>query len=147
MDKKEALIKLESLEKETTELRKIIEAPDKPKPVTERIKTFSDACKELGINPTQITNNTLDTKDEIAYKKLKIIAKALNEGWSPDWNNSSQYKYYPYFEYKNNAFCYCDYSNDGYSSSVGSALYLKSKDLAIYIGKQFNTEYNEYLNP
>jgi hypothetical protein len=58
-----------------------------------KIKTFEDACKALKINFTPAADLT---KDELAYMKLKIIAKALNEGWVPNWNNWDEWKYYPW---------------------------------------------------
>lgn len=70
-----------------------------PKDITKRVKTYADACAVLGIEPM---NETVlaklgFTKDEIAYRKLKTIAEALNEGWRPDWANSNEYKYWPWF--------------------------------------------------
>ena len=35
--------------------------------------------------------------DEIARRKLETITEALNEGWRPDWNNTNEYKYFPWF--------------------------------------------------
>lgn len=72
-----------------------------PKDITKRVKTYADACAVLGIEPM---NETVlaklgFTKDEIAYRKLKTIAEALNEGWRPDWANSNEYKYWPWFVY------------------------------------------------
>lgn len=64
--------------------------------ITDHVKTFEDACSRLGLNSGMFLPG--DSKDEIAYKKLKVIAKALNEGWQPDWTNSNQYKYYPWFD-------------------------------------------------
>jgi len=125
-------------------LKNIVEAPQK---VTDRVKTFSDACRELGINPTQITNNTLDTKDEIAYKKLKIIVRALNEGWKPDYNNNNEYKYEPCFKMTRDGFSYAYYYYWHTDSSVGSLLVLKSAELAKYAGTQFLEEYKEHHNP
>lgn len=70
-----------------------------PKDITKRVKTYADACAVLGIEPM---NETVlaklgFTKDEITYRKLKTIAEALNEGWRPDWANSNEYKYWPWF--------------------------------------------------
>ena len=62
------------------------------------IKTFEDACKKLGIYSKNVYNSDLDTIDEIAYKKLKIIFKAINNNWQPNWLDNDQYKYYPYFK-------------------------------------------------
>ena len=69
------------------------------RPVTERIKTFNDAKKELGDgHPLVVEYNArlgiadLDTK---VYLKLKIITEALNEGWEgPSYN---QAVFYPGF--------------------------------------------------
>lgn len=44
------------------------------------IKTYEDACKALGISPFQEWED--DEPDEIAYKKLKVISKAL---WGKDF--------------------------------------------------------------
>ena len=76
------------------------------KKVTERIKTYEDACAELGITP--ICENTLlkngFTKDEIAYRKIKTIIQVLNEGWQADWTNEYQDKWIPWFYPLN--YCY-----------------------------------------
>ena len=66
---------------------------DTPKDITERIKTFEDACEELGNdNPFVRTYNgyanctseeNKNDVDIIAYLKLRIITAALNEGWTP----------------------------------------------------------------
>lgn len=65
--------------------------------ITDRVKTFEDAYNVLGINTGCVYSSSEDP-DEIAYKKLKVIVKALNEGWTPDWNNDDQPKWYPWFE-------------------------------------------------
>lgn len=110
--------------------------------ITDRVKTFEDACEVLGLDPySQFT--TYDSADEIAYKKLKIIIRALNEGWTPDWNNSSQYKWYNWFYM--DTFRFAD-ASDRYSySDVGSRLCFKSRELAEYAAKQFLSEYKALL--
>lgn len=74
------------------------EAKEK-KPVTERVKTFDDACKELGIDAEAIQQQWQDAEitmlDEVAYQKLRIITAALNEGWEPEFKED-EYRYYPY---------------------------------------------------
>ena len=74
------------------------EAKEK-KPVTERVKTFDDACKELGIDAEAIQQQWQDAGitmlDEMAYQKLRIITAALNEGWEPEFKED-EYRYYPY---------------------------------------------------
>ena len=73
------------------------------RPVTERIKTFEDACDELGDEHQLVKeywgviNINLDiTQDLISYLKLRIICAALNEGWEPQFTND-EYRHYPWF--------------------------------------------------
>ena len=76
----------------------------KPKDITERIKTFEDACKELGEGhpfvrayTSWIEHEDLDDQlDIFAYFKLRIICAALNEGWQPEFLEE-EYRYYPWF--------------------------------------------------
>ncbi len=95
---------------------KVLEAlfPDvdfKPKdnrPVTERIKTFEDARRELGENhPFVETYNVFEhdvrasvggefLTDIAAYLKIRIIVEALNEGWKPQFTED-EYRWYPWY--------------------------------------------------
>lgn len=69
--------------------------PVRPEDVRERVKSYEDACKELGLPVVTDWENM--TPDEVAYIKLKTIVRALNEGWVPDWEDSDQYKYWVWF--------------------------------------------------
>lgn len=75
------------------------------KDVTERIKTFEDACAELGENHPLVTqymlisgalNGKEQTYDIIAYLKLRIICTALNEGWEPQFTKD-ECRWKPWF--------------------------------------------------
>lgn len=72
------------------------------RPITERVKTFEDACKELGEDHKlvqqfkAIQEAIAEDKEATAYFKLGIITAALNEGWEPDFTNNEEYRYYPY---------------------------------------------------
>lgn len=72
------------------------------RPITERVKTFEDACKELGEDHKlvqqfkAIQEAIAEDKEATAYFKLGIITAALNEGWEPDFTNDDKYRYYPY---------------------------------------------------
>jgi hypothetical protein len=81
------------------------------RPVTERIKTFEDACNELGEDNLMVrvyqtliaragkTEQSLAEwmgKDVVAFLKLRIITEALNEGWHPKFTKD-EYRYYPWF--------------------------------------------------
>ena len=76
------------------------------RPVTERIKTFEDACNELGEENVLVqayrtaefntSGNQNDVSDVVAYLKLRVIAEALNDGWEPQFT-TDEYRYYPWF--------------------------------------------------
>lgn len=79
------------------------------RPVTERIKTFEDACNELGEENVLVqayrtsefntSGNQNDVSDVFAYLKLRVIAEALNEGWEPKFT-TDEYRWYPWFYLK-----------------------------------------------
>lgn len=90
---------------------KLVDDPEEVidnRPITERVKTFENACNILGENhPCVIAYNAfehdvmaaVDAKgiaDVAAYLKLRIIAAALNEGWKPEFTEN-EYRWYPWF--------------------------------------------------
>ena len=76
------------------------------RPIIERVKTFEDACRELGEDHPFVLayqNTNLrdpevaeENRDILAYMKLRIIAAALNEGWVPQFTEN-EYRYFPWF--------------------------------------------------
>lgn len=148
---------------------------EKPQNVMERVKTFKDACNELGIEHDKWVQDKKDLgleADVIAYLKLRIIAAALNEGWKPQFT-TDEYRYFPWFylytqseidemseEEKsrvvcrsyNNAYAYGGVayaSTNGDSSStdanIGSRLAFKTRELAEYAGRQFVEIWADYV--
>lgn len=115
--------------------------------ITDRVKTFEAACEITGEDPDDDKFSD-GTPDEIAYKKLKVIAKALNEGKVLSYADSNQKKWYPWFEYSGSGFrfydtyCVCTYT----LTSGGSRLCFHSDELAKYAGTQFIELYNQFLN-
>lgn len=115
--------------------------------ITDRIKTFEDACELLNID-SSICKLDSDSEDTQAYKQLKIIAVALNEGWKPNWNDSNERKWYPYFEMRTSSgfgFSYSYFDLWNARTAVGSRLCFKSEQLAEYAGKQFTEIYKQFL--
>ena len=118
--------------------------------VTERIKTYEDACVELNIIP--ICENTLlkngFTKDEIAYRKIKTIIQVLNEGWQADWNNEYQDKWIPWFHQGSTvglAYAASTITPSSMCTDISSRLCLKNEELSIYMGKRFIDLYREFI--
>lgn len=121
--------------------------------IIDRVKTFEDACVELGMDPEEVKASLDDSgleEDEKCYRMLKIIIRALNEdpkGEFPDWTDSNQYKYYPWFEFSRSASGFvCSRTHcTGTRTDIGARLCCKSSDLAKYAGTQFIDIYNKYL--
>ena len=159
----------------------LVDEPKEDRPVTERIKTFEDACNSLGDeHPLVVQFNTYNlafkgepqSGDMLAYFKLRIIVAALNEGWKPQFTED-EYRYFPWFylytqkKYDNmndeekgrcvlrsgssaNAFCGFVHVNAHYDASisgtcVGSRLAFRTRELAIYAGKQFLEEWADFM--
>ena len=132
-------------------------------PLVVQFKAINNAFKE--------EDNNLHL---FAYTRLAIIAEALNEGWRPEYTED-EYRYYPWFglytqeEYDDmddddkeccrfvgrshngaNAYGGLVFANADYGSaysnvSIGSRLAFKSRELAIYCGKQFIEIWINYL--
>lgn len=132
-------------------------------PLVVQFKAINNAFKE--------EDNNLHL---FAYTRLAIIAEALNEGWRPEYTED-EYRYYPWFglytqeEYDDmddddkeccrfvgrsvddaNAHgglvcAYAVYGSAFSVSSIGSRLAFKSRELAIYCGKQFIEIWINYL--
>lgn len=120
--------------------------------ITEKIKSFEDACKVLGINlalPNLEAMPESYQKPMLAHYKLCIIAEALNEGWKPNWDDDDEYKYYPWFDMEGSSsgsgFSYGAYDGWAAVTVVGSRLCFKSRELARYVGETFIELYREYF--
>lgn len=112
--------------------------------ITDRVKTFADACEVLDIDPDDVIHSA-DGADDQAYKQLKVIARALNEGWEPNYNDTNQRKWYPWFYLNEPGFRLdgCDYGSS--NTTVGARLVFKSEELARYAATQFQGLYSDYL--
>lgn len=132
-------------------------------PLVAQYKTINSAFKEA--------DNNLHL---FAYTRLAIIAEALNEGWRPEYTED-EYRYYPWFglytqeEYDDMddedkercrfvgrsvsyaladgglVYAYAYYGSASSDTNVGSRLAFKSRELAIYCGKQFIEIWINYL--
>lgn len=116
--------------------------------ITERVKTYEDACTELGTEPIneKVMLTAGFTEDEIVYRKLKTITKVLNEGWYPNWSDTNEYKWIPWFRVSS-GFAFYD-TTYGYShADAGNAsrLCFKTDALAEYAGRQFNDLYEAFI--
>ncbi len=117
------------------------------KKITDWFESFEDGCALTGEDPNDQKFFT-GTPDEIAYKKLKVIVRALNEGTVLSYADPNQRKWYPWFEYSGSGFRFY-VASYGYSfaySSGGSRLCFHNEELAVFAGKKFIALYNQLLN-
>lgn len=119
--------------------------------IIDRVKSFEDACQVLGISTDVPEVKGLPRKHQkaiVANYKLIIIAEALNEGWKPNWHDSDEYKYYPWFDMSNPAGVGYSHTHSAASyphATFGSRLCFKNRELAIYFGQTFTDLFNESL--
>ena len=115
------------------------------------LKTIKDCINKLTEEDEEIIQlrkleSIKDLSEHILNNQIAVvIIKALNDGWIPDWNDSNQYKYYPWFCLGEN-FRFNYYDSFYTYSFVSSRLCLKSRELAIYAGQQFGETYKKFMN-
>ena len=142
------------------------------KEVNEVITDFESARKALGGKPNAdftvakkiLSGNVVQLNDVarlvtdinpkhiealIALNKLFTIAQAWNKAddFVPDFSNTNQYKYYPWFVYDRDAAGFVcattAYTPTAATANVGSRLCFKSSTRAAQFGKQFADLYNK----
>jgi hypothetical protein len=116
-----------------------------PEKITDRVKTYEDACAVLHVNSNA---GYFGTPDEFAYFQMKRIVRALNEGWTPDWNNENERKWSPWFYLNSPGFRFngSDYGFTHSCTPGGSRLCFKTEELSTYAAKQFLEIYKTLLS-
>ena len=115
------------------------------------IKTFEDACIKESIDPLLLPDVSMLPEDLrkpiVSAYKLMIIYKAINNGWVPDWGNYSEYKYFPWYSVVSSGFGFSltHYHCTGTYAHVGSRLCTDTSQKALYVAKQFEELYKDYL--
>jgi len=139
---------IDSLDKTTGK----ITLREKPKDIMERINSVGDAIACLGQKDEEVIllhkliAALPNDSHPVAHQKAVILTKAFNEGWVPDWNDGSQYKYFPWFEMGGSSGFRCDVYDSWRSySRVGSRLCFKSGKLAEHVGKKFTSVYKQFM--
>lgn len=119
-------------------------------------KHYAEACKKTGRDPKAFPEvSHLSKKDRrpiILHYMLMVVTESYNGDWKPNWNNSSEYKYYPWFWVKADAkrpsgfgFSGTRYDFTNSITNVGSRLCFKSSSDALDAAKKFEKLYLEYL--
>lgn len=125
----------------------------------QNIKTWEDACKVHGVNPIQLPDVSMIPKKFqdwiINTYKMGVITEAINTNekgkvWIPNWNNSDEVKYFPWFEIKATkakpsgvgfSGSNCDFWHSG--AHVGSRLAFDSRDKVRHVQEYFKDVFIE----
>jgi len=118
------------------------------------IKKFEDACKVEGYDPKTVIPDMSSYPEKLrkaaeSQLKLFIVVAAVNkvankgEEYLPDWSDTSEYKYEPWFNMSPSGFRYDGYDGWRSGSCVGSRLCLISPEVCEYIAEQFIDLYKE----
>lgn len=123
-----------------------------PKSIFERINTIDDVFRELGDSDQDVMDykklmTLFDSSHHLVnYQLVVLIAKAMNEGWVPDWRNPNEYKYYPWFELLGSS----GFRFDGCAhwtsfTRVGSRLCFQSQQKVEHAAAKFLSVYEKFM--
>lgn len=120
----------------------------KTKKTFSEIQTLEDVFEATGEDSLNIKYTTGEP-NEIAYRLLKLLGKALNpEGWKPNWNDSKQKKWRPWFWMDDNPgfrFCGSVSVNTNADAGAGSGLVFASQEISDHAGKCFLDIYKAFM--
>jgi hypothetical protein len=112
----------------------------KAKNIMERVKTIEDAFEVTGRPKVDFSNVPEDLRAyfENQYNAV-VVTEALNEGYKPNWDNSRELKWRPWFAMSPSSFRFCDAGCECSSApaGAGSRLCSKSEEIARYSAQQF----------
>jgi hypothetical protein len=112
----------------------------------EDIKTLEDAAEETGHTKGYLKISDEESTDEWAYRMLKMVVKAINQGWTPDWSNNNQQKWWPWFNLSSGfGFSYSGYLYGSTGAAVGSRLCFETEAKSNFAAKQFIEIYEQFL--
>jgi hypothetical protein len=120
--------------------------------------SFIEACKVTNENPED-PKFTTGAVDEIAHKKLKVVAKALNVNedgtfWEPNWFDRNAAKWFPWWtvkasaKHKSGSGLVFNHAYYCYSLTyVGSRLCYKSREIVLHLAKvkEFKKLYEDFM--
>jgi hypothetical protein len=115
----------------------------------ESIKTLEDALNVTGMPATPELNEVPEDLREYfkAVYEAVVITKAIVGDWKPDWNDSNQRKWFPWFRMSSGGFVFfatdCAYSNA--NAGNASRLCFPTEEMAEYAGRTFTDVYSRII--
>ena len=113
-------------------------------------KTFEDLCLACGTTEAEFNHKWDPTQFDpstIAFERLKVCTRAYNQDWPFNACDTTQRKWYPWFEVLSSGLGFSDttFSCDNASTYVGSRLCFESEEKAIHAGKNFTKLFEEVI--
>lgn len=90
-------------------------------------------------------HESVPKKFQVEYK-LEQIIDVIRGAWKPNWQDTNQKKWYPYFNMHTKSCPGCHYSWNGSSSAFVSRLCLETEEQAWFMGNYYLQDYITYLN-
>lgn len=117
--------------------------------LTDRINSMSDVFAECGIDEDEFYEECQNLglpEDEIGYREAKLICKAFNGDWVPNWDNSNERKWRPWFYMDGpSGFRFLGSDCDLTISGVGSRLCFKEESHCDHAAKAFLHIYKKFF--
>lgn len=118
--------------------------------ITDIIKSLDDIYTYLDINRELVipfkNPSTKQERSINAMFDIQNISKVLNNSWTPNWEDTNEYKYYPYFKKQElSGWLVVIYCYVSYNAGLGFGCYFKTEKLALFAGKTFLETYIDYL--
>lgn len=120
------------------------------KKVVGEINSIQDAIEVLGesnstVKQLRLLQSLEGVSDKlISEMEIEAVAKALNDGWKPNWKGANEYKYYIWWNMENNCFAVVD--SFFRNANASSRLCFKSRALAEKASKILEKQFMNYYN-
>ena len=112
----------------------------------EEVSSVEEVLEQLGTNVQEFAQaNAHLTERQLNQLLIETTIKYLNAGWTPNWSDRNQPKYYPWFKYDNGTFVFSGVDGDDCRTAVGSSLIYKTEALCKLGVKILSTQYNNML--
>jgi len=110
--------------------------------------TYHEVCKRLNEKELEFKDFAFlkheDVKKALNFARIKQLERYFNQGWIPNWYDSSEYKYYLWYQFKNSGWVFDSVDDRGYGSYAEVGFY-KNEKIAKHIQEYFNSEYLNVL--
>lgn len=114
--------------------------------ICDRIQSLEDVYELVGLDRQerkQLWDGMRNYPHLIHFHQATLITEAYNQGWKPNWDDSSEYKYYPWWNHSGFRLHVVDYHCS--ASGVGSRLVFRESRFVEDAVKKFPDVYKGYL--